>query len=425
VRLRGSRRTRAKLVDCDLTGGRTLLLFVLVLALVGALAAQASAAVYWANGHSIGRMNFDGTNPSPGLISSYSEPLGSACGLAVDGSHIFWADRWGNTISRADLEGKDRRLQFITGANQPCGVAVAAGYIYWANLGGDSIGRAKLDGTEVSQEFIPAVSKPCGVAVNGNFIYWASWANYGYVGQALLQSGARGPNLVEFETPLDYSLCGVAASEDHVFFGGFGDAIGRVATDGLDPEPRYITGVQSPCAIAIHDGQLYFAEISQWWNGLGHISRSGLDGSRMEHGIVTGLDYPCGIAVDSLSFGPSYIAPPPLPNLTPCKIDRLKLNQRNGSALVRLTGPVDGDFGVVNRGLRWRVVSKKPPASSHQAAWRWWISVQPAIKGRAASRLHRRLDDRGRAPIKLRINCSEEGSVTNKSVKRFVLRLAD
>lgn len=407
-------------IQFNSTGGRVLLALFFASALVGSFVAQAGAAIYWVNGSAIGRMNLDGTNPSPGLVFDQSKPTFSRCGLAVDGSHLYWAEKGDNAIGRSNLEGQDREYDFITGANAPCGVAVDDTHIYWANRGGDSIGRARLDGTEVEQEFISEVSKPCGVAVDEDFIYWAGWTEPGYVGRALLQGGVRGPNLVELEPSAGYSLCGVAANAEHVFFGGFGDAIGRVGTDGSDPEPRFIAGVQSPCSIAIGAGQLYWTEVTTLSGLLGHVSRSNLDGTGLDREIVAGLNYPCGIAVDSLAFGPSYVAPTPLPRWTPCSIEELRVSKWNGSALVRLDVPVDGDFRVTTRGLRWRVISKPHPFT-HSATWRSWIRLRPAAKGRAARHLRTLLARKGRAPINLRISCSEQGSVTNQKARRLVL----
>lgn len=161
------------------------------------LAGEASAAVYWANGNAISRMNLDGTNPSPGLIASQSQPLGTPCGLAVDGSHLYWADEFGDTIGRAGLDGSNREDHFIDGADKPCGVAVDGGHVYWANEDGNSIGRANLDGTGVEQEFVPGATHACGVAVNEDFIYWAGGIStpsgfHGIVGRALRLSGQRG-----------------------------------------------------------------------------------------------------------------------------------------------------------------------------------------------------------------------------------------
>lgn len=398
---------------------RMLFAVAVVLGLCGGLAGKTDAAIYWANGESISRMNLDGTNPSPGMVK---DEVG-ACGLAVDGSHIFWADKFDDRIGRADLDGSNRENAFITGADEPCGVAVDAEHVYWANEGGNSIGRAGLDGAEVEQNFVASVTRPCGIAVNSDFIYWASSGTVGYVGRALRVGGDRGPNVAEFGSSLDYALCGVAADEDYVYWGGFGDAIGRVGADGSDPEPRFMTGLQSPCSLAIGDGKLYLGEISQW-NGNGHLSRANLDGTGMEREI-TGATYPCGIAVDSLAFGPSYVAVPPLLQWTPCSIEDVRVNKRNGSALVRLDGPAYGDFGVTSKGVAWRILSKRPPAGGPvQASWHWWLRVGLRAKGRVAHGLRRRLARNGRAPLELRVSCSEDGRVANHDARRVVLRSA-
>ena len=49
------------------------------------------------------------------------------CGLAVDGSHVWWGHLGGGLgtqVGRASLDGKVIEPNFINGASQPCGVAV-------------------------------------------------------------------------------------------------------------------------------------------------------------------------------------------------------------------------------------------------------------------------------------------------------------
>lgn len=405
----------------DRATGRLALLAIACAVALGGLAAQAGAAVYWAEGFAIGRVNLDGTNPSPGLIPR-TDNLGPTCGLAVDDTHIYWARRFEDAIARADLEGNNREPEFITGVDEPCGVAIRDGFLYWTNYGGNSIGRARVDGTEVIREFVPAVNRPCGVAVSDDFIYWSSTGIPAYIGRALRVSGAKGPHLVDFDPDLGYDPCGVAVSDDHVYWGGFGDAIGRVGVDGENLEMRFITGVYRPCSVAIHGDRLYWGDVTTPGGLGGHVGRSNLDGSGFEREFVTGLGEPCGIAVDSRVFGPAYIAPPPLPPWTPCKIDRATVNKWNGSALVRVNGPTQGRLRLLTKGLRARVISKQPPKRAlNHASWRWWIRIWPGAKGRAGRNLRTWLASKGRAPLKLRIACSEEGSVDNQSVRRLVL----
>jgi DNA-binding beta-propeller fold protein YncE len=45
-------------------------------------------------------------------------------GVAVDGSHIYWANNGAGTIGRADLNGQNANQSFITGVHGPFGVAV-------------------------------------------------------------------------------------------------------------------------------------------------------------------------------------------------------------------------------------------------------------------------------------------------------------
>jgi hypothetical protein len=65
--------------------------------------------------------------------------------VAVDRSHVYWADLAYNAIGRANLSGSGVKQRFITGANQPTGVAVDASHICWANK--NAIGKANLNGT--------------------------------------------------------------------------------------------------------------------------------------------------------------------------------------------------------------------------------------------------------------------------------------
>jgi hypothetical protein len=72
---------------------------------------------------------------------------------------------------RADIaDGGNADRSFITGASSPVGVAVDATHIYWANSGTGTIGRADLNGNDaasnVNQNFITGASHPAGVAVD-------------------------------------------------------------------------------------------------------------------------------------------------------------------------------------------------------------------------------------------------------------------
>src|SRR5262245_32065526 len=129
-----------------------LLLAALVVASV-ALAPRAEAFVYWTNGDSsIGRANLDGSAANPSFIPSSSPTSGA--GVAVNDTHIYWAnlvpgaggsgDTYTDSIARANLDGTAVDQHFIElGADgNPQGVAVDESHIFWANQGTGSIARA-------------------------------------------------------------------------------------------------------------------------------------------------------------------------------------------------------------------------------------------------------------------------------------------
>src|SRR5918911_416018 len=139
------------------------------------LAAPADAFVYWANSgtNSIGRANLDGTGADQSFITGANAPDG----VAVDGAHIYWANR--ATIGRANLDGTGASQNFIPGALNPSGVAVDGAHVHWANVNPRTIRRAKLDGTDVNQNFITGANAPAGVAVDGAHLYWTNFTGTG------------------------------------------------------------------------------------------------------------------------------------------------------------------------------------------------------------------------------------------------------
>src|ERR1700746_3955562 len=111
---------------------RRILLFAAVL-LAAALARgeQAGAYLYWTDGAtpgSLGRAALTGT-PDPG--DQWLAGLGQGCGVAVDGSHVYWTTR-GGTIGRANLDGSAVDPNFVVlSSGWACGGAADSGPLYW------------------------------------------------------------------------------------------------------------------------------------------------------------------------------------------------------------------------------------------------------------------------------------------------------
>jgi len=117
---------------------------------------------YWANHFGQGggtnkETNLDGSNPH--AIVTGNEPFG----LAVDISHIYWADMLTGTINEANLDGSNPHA-IVSGQNEPAAVAVDLSHIYWTNISTSTINKANLDGTGVTT-VASSQQTPRGVAV--------------------------------------------------------------------------------------------------------------------------------------------------------------------------------------------------------------------------------------------------------------------
>src|SRR5947209_2270400 len=80
--------------------------------------------------------------------------LGALAFPSSAGAFLYWGSFQSNSIARADLDGSQRRQQFIRGIDAPSALDVTRSNVYWANFGSGAIGRASLDGTHAKPEFI-------------------------------------------------------------------------------------------------------------------------------------------------------------------------------------------------------------------------------------------------------------------------------
>jgi hypothetical protein len=280
-----------------LLGPRSVVL-VAVACLCGWLAASANAFVYWSSfAGSVGRAGLDGGGANGGFIGAMQ-----AAGVAVDATHVYWADNGTGTIGRANLDGSSPDQNFITGASAPSGVAVDSGHIYWANgIAAGTIGRANLDGTGVNQSFITGANAPDGVAVNSTNVYWAN-NGAGTIGRAALTapSGNIVPGSVtNFVNGLD-APNGVALDSTNVYWADFGHgSIGRAPIGGVTSDNDFIGGLNSPSAVAVDAGHVYWTSFPE-----NTIGRANLDGSAPVSNFIAGANEPNGIAIDGGAFPP-------------------------------------------------------------------------------------------------------------------------
>ena len=258
------------------------------------VAVPAPRHVYWTTSGAIGRANVDGTGANQSFITGLSGPFG----VAVDTSHVYWADFSADTIGRANLDGTGSNGSFITGALDPASVAVDAGHIYWANfsLGATtgSIGRANLDGTGVNQTFITTGDEALfSVAVDASHIYWTN-SNLGTIGRANLDGTGVDQGFITISTSFDDHL--VAVDAGHIYWSNNqADTIGRANIDGTGVNNSFITGASAPAGLAVDSGHVYWAST----DNTGRIGRANIDGTGVNDSFITGASSPFGVTVDA------------------------------------------------------------------------------------------------------------------------------
>ena len=328
--------------------------------------------LYWANyaGHSIGRSNLDGTDPEQSFITGANFPIG----VAVDGSHVYWANNaGGGSIGRADLNGSNVEQNFIA-APTATGVAVDGTYIYWAENLGDKIGRAKLSGSEVDHSFITGASHPYGVAVDAGHVYWTNEEN-GTIGRANLNG-----------TEVNQSFISPLPEEE------------EVEEEEIGGESRY--------GIAVDAGHIYWANDSS-----AEIGRANLDGSGFNPSFI----FPAtafGVAVD---LGSGSSPPPVATPLTPSKpsnsfgLGKLTLNKKAGSATLILVLPGPGKLVLKGKGLLTLVkrVKKKGKAL---------LTIRPTKKTKKT------LARAGKAKVTARLTFTPTGGTPHTESKTLTLK---
>lgn len=223
-----------------------------------------STHIFWANsnsGTSIGRAKLDGTQVQKNFI-----PAASPYGVAVTGQYIYWTNNnavGADSIGRANLDGSGVNPNFIPLPNALYnGVAVDATHIFWAD--GFQIGRANINGTGIDTNFM---NTPGGMViarplVNDRYLYATGVVpngdgTYGPAGHVL-----RGPiagdalaSIIPVSSP-----GGVAVYGNALYFGRYGsnaklpNDIGRAGLDGSSPQFGLVPQALFPNGIAVNAG---------------------------------------------------------------------------------------------------------------------------------------------------------------------------
>jgi hypothetical protein len=259
-----------------------------------------------------------------------------AVGVAVDGSHVYWADPKAGTIGRADLDGKNPDPNFITPGpvefefqfkvkpgvfetrketieSEPRYVAVDAGHVYWTNSGRSdefgavdkegTIGRADIEGTPGSIEpaLIRGASNPQGIAVNAEDLYWAN-AGKASAARAIARAAIGGGGAEEeFHLIQNSNLVpyGVALNPTHVYLSANEEendngSIRRIPLEG-GPEEFLGIGKEGIRGVAVDAAHVYWT--TQGEEAVGRASLE-LEAASRENKFIQLEGKPNGVAVN-------------------------------------------------------------------------------------------------------------------------------
>lgn len=369
--------------------------------------AVAPAAVYWGENGSIGAANFDGTSPNPDYFKPPfpSDSAGPHCGLAASDSYLYWVGGFG--IGRVNLDGPAAPATVSPHLEQPCGVAINATHLYWAERQVGAIGRANLDGSAPNTALVTGLDRPCGVAVDGSYLYWIDGRG---IGRARLDGSEPERELITSTGP---GGCALALDSQYLYWGSRG-AIGRIGLDGLHNEPDFITGLGGVAALAVDREHIYWTDTPEG-PIYSTVARADLDGTDVNRAwIPTETFNPGGVAVDARAV-PS---PRPLPSW-PVQFGKVRHNLKNGSLVLDVWVPRRGDLVVTAPKVGWRVLKGDPPPYL-EGTFRWRLKVWPG-KTRFGRNLRTRLENKGRAVMTLRTSYAETGQLPALATKRIVL----
>ena len=204
--------------------------------------------IYWVSTDEIWAANLDGSGPHAIVTGQIG-----AEGIAVNSSHLYWADAVDGTIWEANLDGSSPHT-ILTSQRGQVGLAVTSSHIYWANDGGGAdragtIWVANLDGSS-PHTIVTGQTLPSGVAADASHVYWADEGNETAGNGTISEAGPDGSSphaIVTGQT----TPSGVAVDASHLFWASIGDGtVNQASLDGSSPH-AIVTGQNSPSWMAV------------------------------------------------------------------------------------------------------------------------------------------------------------------------------
>ena len=208
--------------------------------------------IYWAD---TGKTGFPGTiweaplTGSPATIVATGQD--NPAGVAVDASHIYWADQGDGTLWEAPVAGGPATfLNSVSKFAEPAGVAVDGSHIYWANFGGDSIDEAPLTPGGAVTTLVGGQFQPWGVAVDGSHIYWADQGGGGITSGTIMEANLNGTGVTTLVRGQNRPA-GVAVDSSHIYWANNGGITIDEAPLTGGAATTLVTGQPAPAGVAV------------------------------------------------------------------------------------------------------------------------------------------------------------------------------
>ena len=214
----------------------------------------AGSKLYWTErtGDSTGRIrraNLDGRNVQ--LVKNLTSAPHSIV-LDAAGGKIYLTNAWGK-VQRLNVDGSNFQPNLITELDTPRGLAldVAGGKVYWTEASG-RIRHANLDGSNV-QDVATDLGNPINIAIFGDTVYWTEkiGENSGEIRSANLNGN---PNvMIRHSFPQGFPV-GIAVDtvENTLYWTTSRGSIGRSSLDGSNFQPNFVTGLGAPGAFVLN-----------------------------------------------------------------------------------------------------------------------------------------------------------------------------
>ncbi|MCY4571019.1 MAG: leucine-rich repeat domain-containing protein [Candidatus Poribacteria bacterium] len=214
----------------------------------------AGGKLYWTERTSnrtgrIRRANLDGSNVK--LIKNLTSAPHSIA-LDAAGGKIYLTNAWGK-VQRLNTDGSNFQPNLITELNTPRGLAldVSRGKVYWTEMPGH-IRCANLDGSNV-QDIATGSGIPMNIAIFGDTVYWTEKTDEsaGKINNANLRGN---PNVMTRHSFLEGFPVGIAvdAVENKLYWTTSRGSISRSSLDGSNLQSNVVTGLTAPGAFVLN-----------------------------------------------------------------------------------------------------------------------------------------------------------------------------